>query len=654
MASNKTSKTHTKNTPKVGYSDQSTINLPGAFEVKKMTLIASDGKTKDIRSLVESFTITTELFSPVITFSASLRDTEDLFSNKDFVICGQENIEVEIWPGTEKSKQGDLIKHTFSVKEYPSLMRTPDSPHVQIYTLIAISEFAYRSSLMNICRPLDEGKTLDQNIETIFKDDLRLGEIFGNKFEFVKSGDVETKFKGIINIQRPLQAAEWLRSRCFDEDSSPFFLYSSTVSPERIFFTSWKTISKQSATVATYEFKPFVKEKPGTAEHTSSERKRLLYMSSSLKLDRLKAANSGAYASRYNVIDFSSKAFYILDFTGDATTDWKPREYKVKLRDGTAKTASMHKLPSCNISTAHINEGISELANVSVGGVAANSITACLNNLPPARALYARLNETNHEIVVYGDSAMQPGEKIKLKVPKTKLTENASNDSEEDPIASGEYIILVAASIFSNGIFTNKLKVTKLVPSVTGQILGAEGTEGGAIEGEASTGNNINQNGVGKTTPSTESQKAYYNKMYNALYKEAVAKGLPNPDVVARLGAAQTCLETGYGTRMVGNNAFGIKAHTGTGNAGAVTASTKEVINGKTVTINDSFRAYSSVEDSAKGYIDFLSDNKRYSKVLASTNVADAVREIDAAEYATSSNYARDVGSIARKFQYEN
>jgi len=116
MASNKTSKTHTKNTPKVGYSDQSTINLPGAFEVKKMTLIASDGKTKDIRSLVESFTITTELFSPVITFSASLRDTEDLFSNKDFVICGQENIEVEIWPGTEKSKQGDLIKHTFSLK----------------------------------------------------------------------------------------------------------------------------------------------------------------------------------------------------------------------------------------------------------------------------------------------------------------------------------------------------------------------------------------------------------------------------------------------------------------------------------------------------------------------------------------------------------
>ena len=134
--------THVRNTPKVGYSDSTGVNLPGAYEVKKMNLIDANGKTKDIRKLVESFTITAELFSPVITLSASLRDTEDLFSDSEFVVCGQENIEVEIYPGTEANRQGDAIKHTFSVKEYPSLMRTPDSPHVQTYTLIAISEFA--------------------------------------------------------------------------------------------------------------------------------------------------------------------------------------------------------------------------------------------------------------------------------------------------------------------------------------------------------------------------------------------------------------------------------------------------------------------------------------------------------------------------------
>lgn len=648
--------THVRNTPKVGYSDSNGVNLPGAYEVKKMNLIDANGKTKDIRKLVESFTITAELFSPVITLSASLRDTEDLFSDSEFVICGQENIEVEIYPGTEANRQGDAIKHTFSVKEYPSLMRTPDSPHVQTYTLIAISEFAYRSSLMNICRVLDDGKTLDQNIETIFKDDLRLQETYSNpSFEFVVSDKVETKFKGIINIQRPLQAAEWLRSRCFAEDGSPFFLHSSTVSPERIFLTSWKDISnKRSPVVATYEFKPFVKEKPGTAAHTSAERRRLLNMSSSIKLDRLKAANSGAYASRYNVIDFSSRAFYILDFLGKETKEWTPRAYRVKGRGGVSEYSKMHKLPSSNVVTAQVNNGISEFGDGNNGGVAYNSITSCLNKLPSARALYARLNETNHEIIVYGDSAMQPGTKIKLKVPKTKTTKTGGEDNEEDPVASGEYIVLVAASIFSNGIYTNKLKVTKLIDSVTGDLLGTEGGVNSNQGASTEKTGNINQNGVGKSTPSTESQKAYYNKMYNALYKEAVAKGLPNPEVVARLGAAQTCLETGYGTRMVGNNAFGIKAHTGKGTAGTVTASTKEEINGKTVTINDTFRAYNSVEDSAKGYIDFLAANKRYSKVLAATNVTDAVREIDAAEYATSSNYARDVGSIARKFQYEN
>jgi flagellum-specific peptidoglycan hydrolase FlgJ len=636
---------HSKNTPKIGYSDQPNVKLPGAFEVEKFDIIDSQGVRKDIRSLVESFTITSELFSPVLTLSASLRDTEKLFEpvdGKQLQIYGQENIEIKIKPGI-----GDAIEHTFSVKEYPTLVRTLDFPHTQIYTLLAISEFAYRSSLMNICRVLDDGKSLDKNIETIFKDDLGLKE-------FNVEGDIETKFKGIINIQRPLQAAEWLRSRCFTENGSPFFLYSNTTRPGEIFLSSWSNLSgKTSPIVAKYVFKPFIKEEPGTAEHTTAERNRLLSMTSSIKLDRLKASNAGAYASRYNVIDFSSKAFYVLDFNGKETSDWKPRKYNIKDRSGNSQSATMHTIASSNVVSVHVNRGISETGDGNSGGVAYNSITACERYLPPSRALYARLNEVNHDIVVYGDTAMQPGVKINLKVPKPKL-ENDRAESEIDELASGDYVILVASSIFSNGIHTNKLKVAKLVPSVEGNILDSVGPSNVNQTGQVANNANINPNGTGKTAPTTENQKAYYTKMYNALYKEAVAKGLPNPDVVARLGAAQTCLETGYGTRMVGNNAFGIKAHTGSGNAGAVTASTKEVINGKTITINDSFRAYNSVEDSAVGYIDFLTKNKRYSTVLASTNIDDAVTAIGQSGYATSPVYARDVGSIARKFQYEN
>ena len=271
MSANKIASSHSKNTPKIGYSDESGVNLPGAFEVKKMTLIFSDGTSKEISKFVESFTITAELFSPVVTFSANLRDTEKLFDISSGVrskIYGQENLEIEIRPGTEANKQGDLIKHTFSVKEYPTLTRTLDFPHTQTYTLLAISEFAYRSNLMNICRVLDDGKSLDKNIETIFKDDLRMEEIYNdpdpqNKFGFIVSGDIETKFKGIINIQRPLQAAEWLRSRSFTSEGSPFFLYSDTTRLGKIFLSSWEKLYS-GPVVATYDFNPYTDKKPGT------------------------------------------------------------------------------------------------------------------------------------------------------------------------------------------------------------------------------------------------------------------------------------------------------------------------------------------------------------------------------------------------------
>jgi hypothetical protein len=459
-------KSHARNAPKIGYSDNKGVYAPGAFKIVKFDILDSSGNKKDVRKMIESFTISAELFSPVLTLSASLRDTGDLFKDK-FEIHGQENIEIEIDP---LHSGNDAIKHTFSIKEYPSVVRSSDSPHTQIYTLLAISEFAYRSSLMNICRVLDPGKSLDQNIKTIFVDDLKQDDL-------VTYGKVETKFKGIINIQRPLQAAEWLRSRCFDEDGSPFFLYSNTTRPKEIFLSSWKDISK-NAIVSTYTFNSTNDVDPGSAEHTKAERNRLLDMSSSIKLDRLKSANSGAYASRYNIIDFSAKAFYILDFNGKATSDWKPRTYSIKDRSGIDQTATMHKIPSSNVVTLQVNTAVSELSNssndISAIGVY-NSITSCHRYLPSGRALYARINEATHEVIVYGDTTLQPGEKIKLRVPKTKISPD-DKSNEQDKIASGEYIILVVASIFVDGIFTNKLKVAKLVPSVGGNLLSPDGT----------------------------------------------------------------------------------------------------------------------------------------------------------------------------------
>lgn len=140
---------------------------------------------------------------------------------------------------------------------------------------------------------------------------------------------------------------------------------------------------------------------------------------------------------------------------------------------------------------------------------------------------------------------------------------------------------------------------------------------------------------------------AYYDKMYKAIYDQAVAKGVENPEVVARLGAAQTSQETGYGKHMVGNNAFGIK---GKGTAGSVNAQTQEFENGGMVKQKADFAAFNSPEESAGGYIDFLMKNPRYKGVLSAKTTEEAIAAQGKSGYATDPNYFAALTSINKKY----
>ena len=76
---------------------------------------------------------------------------------------------------------------------------------------------------------------------------------------------------------------------------------------------------------------------------------------------------------------------------------------------------------------------------------------------------------------------------------------------------------------------------------------------------------------------------------------------------------AQAALESGWGSRVKGNNLMGIKSH---GEEGGVDVVTHEVVNGKRVKLTDSFRQYDSPEDSIRGYGSFLKANSRYRHFL--------------------------------------
>lgn len=153
--------------------------------------------------------------------------------------------------------------------------------------------------------------------------------------------------------------------------------------------------------------------------------------------------------------------------------------------------------------------------------------------------------------------------------------------------------------------------------------------------------------------PLQGNSKEFYNKMYNTLLEEAKKAKVANPEAIARLGASQSALETGYGKHTAGgNNYFGIKgSKTNSGNA--VSTQEFDPKTGKMVTIKDAFRKYESMEESAADYIKFLQENKRYKEVLSSKTIEEAIQAQGKTGYATDPNYANKLSLIDKRGQVD-
>lgn len=149
----------------------------------------------------------------------------------------------------------------------------------------------------------------------------------------------------------------------------------------------------------------------------------------------------------------------------------------------------------------------------------------------------------------------------------------------------------------------------------------------------------------GKLTP------AAFARLFGPVARESMKRtGVP-----ASVTLAQAALETGWGASSIGNakNLFGIK---GTGPAGSIRVSTKEFINGRMVTIKDSFRKYNSWQESIEDHGKLL-QNSRYGYALKYNKDPNRyATEIHKAGYATDPNYAKKLISIMKSnnfYQYD-
>jgi type VI secretion system secreted protein VgrG len=145
---------------------------------------------------------------------------------------------------------------------------------------------------------------------------------------------------------------------------------------------------------------------------------------------------------------------------------------------------------------------------------------------------------------------------------------------------------------------------------------------------------------------------AAFIEKYSAV-AQATAKKWKIPASVLLAQAAQ---ESGWGAHAKDNAFFGIKGKSHTGKS--TSFRTSEFVNGKKISITDSFRAYRDFSESADDYGRFLTENPRYKSCFKQgINAEQFVHELSAAGYATDPRYAEKIIAIIQKHgltQYDN
>ena len=151
-------------------------------------------------------------------------------------------------------------------------------------------------------------------------------------------------------------------------------------------------------------------------------------------------------------------------------------------------------------------------------------------------------------------------------------------------------------------------------------------------------------------------QEAFIARAARAARATAKEYGVP-----AAVTLAQAALESDWGRAHMGdaNNYFGIKAYDKGGvpqigpiAKGFITLPTREVVNGRSITVNARFRAYKSMADSFRDHANFLKVNSRYAPAFDHTDEPDAfARAIAKAGYATDPSYADKLIALMRQYE---
>ena len=451
-----------RNTPKTIETAEHSQLLPSSYIVDQFTIVNSDLYERDLSPIVVSFTITEELFSPVNVLNIRIRDDLNFF--EEMKLNGQELVKLKLTRSNpeyfdKKTSDKHTIELEFAVKEYPNYQKGVNTQTIQEYNIIAIPPYSYMSMLKRISRSV-KGPITD-SIKKILVNDLYCTESFEVK------GNPVTPLNGVITTQSPLKAIEWMRSRLFDEKSSPFFFYR-PISSEKFILHSWTNIATVDTTYRKFQYLPFLTNSSSTPLTYAESMSRILDIKSNIKLDKLEQAVGGAYSSTLRVVDIGSKGFS--DKVFDVFKDTSISQNRMKPYDAYTDAVAFLKTSTSlsigrslkDFNRAFVKELAVNSAKDSISDPDSLSVGTLLQHLAPSQSYLSKLNARCHEVEVNGDFLLNPGVKVDIEVAKgahTVVYDLKDNANQIDKFMSGTYVIGVVAHVFKDGLYRCKMKV---------------------------------------------------------------------------------------------------------------------------------------------------------------------------------------------------
>lgn len=421
-----------------------------AYEFVAIEMTNVEGITRDIRGMVGFLKIHESLFSPTLVCEIGIRDESNFF--EEFNISGNETIDIEI-----ETKALDIvqtIKHRFFVTEYNDFLKGSDA-QVQVYTLTAVSEFAYIAPLKTVSRAVRG--TTTSIIQNLIREDLGQDKI-------VIHGNPLSSYDGIITIQNPLSAALKILKQSFDSKNTPYLLYQQLNGNVFLSPLSYLTDVDENPIYKTLQYKTEIESNPGTFEEFYERSTTIQNLNSKLSVAPSYQAKQGVYASENRYIDlgtktyrkhiFNAKEHILAENTISKSLNVNDTQEVSDKR--LSETASpFEKIPGAHINYQYVNR-------FSFDGF--ESITALAEkNQHLSRSYLTSYDTVTHTFNLLGDPLLNPGRAVELLFPKStdpqtyKEYTGKSITEEYDKLLSGNYLIFQTIHTFSDNVYQTEI-----------------------------------------------------------------------------------------------------------------------------------------------------------------------------------------------------